>query len=623
MPEQPNKPDEVRTRSLSFEVSERDEGQGFELSFSSEEPCQIWGETEILSHAPGAMRMGERQKSLCLLFNHDRNDLVGSVTDVHVDDETRKGRCTVRFAETARGQEIKTLVESGMLRNVSVSYRVFKYDYDKERDIWTAVDWEPLEISLVTVPADPTVGVGRSLNPPVDSGKTFGEVKMPENNVGTQNNLGTQQAVEQERSRVNGIMSLCRQHNIDEKMMQKFLTQGTSLDEARGAVLEIIRTRQSQMPTVQQVDDFLSERDLGRYSLSRAILGSLTGNWRGAEFERDVSEHLYNIAGRESTGVMIPLRALVREYKTTATANGGAIVDTDLRDDLMVMPLRNRCVVGRLGARFITGLKGNVAIPKMDKGSTIYWVEEGSAGTESEGTFGQIAMKPHTAIALSRISRNLLMQSNPSIDSLLREDFLQAMAEAVDTAALVGTGEDAQPEGLLYNDEVNVIVGGTNGAELTYDHIIDMETEVSAANANGATMAYVANARTIGKMKKLKVEDGTRVWYTALGGVSGTPGQINGYTCEMTNILPGNLTKGTASKTCQAMAFGDFSKMVIGQWGAIEVLANPYESTAFKSGGVLMRIINAVDVAIRQPKAFSVMKDILLTAPAGSQSVGS
>lgn len=159
MPQQPNKPDEVRTRSLSFEVSEREEGQGFELSFSSEEPCQIWGETEILSHAPGAMRMGERQKSLCLLFNHDRNDLVGSVTDVHVDDETRKGRCTVRFAETARGQEIKTLVESGMLRNVSVSYRVFKYDYDKERDIWTAVDWEPLEISLVTVPADPTVGV--------------------------------------------------------------------------------------------------------------------------------------------------------------------------------------------------------------------------------------------------------------------------------------------------------------------------------------------------------------------------------------------------------------------------------------------------------------------------------
>ena len=71
------------------------------------------------------------------------------------------------------------------------------------------------------------------------------------------------------------------------------------------------------------------------------------------------------------------------------------------------------------------------------------------------------------------------------------------------------------------------------------------------------------------------------------------------------------------------MAFGDFSKMVIGQWGAIEVLANPYESTAFKSGGVLMRIINAVDVAIRQPKAFSVMKDILLTAPAGGQSVGS
>ena len=214
------------------------------------------------------------------------------------------------------------------------------------------------------------------------------------------------------------------------------------------------------------------------------------------------------------------------------------------------------------------------------------------------------------------------MQSNPSIDSLLREDFLQAMAEAVDTAALVGTGVDAQPEGLLYNDEVNVIVGGTNGAELTYDHLIDMETEVSAANANGATMAYVANARTIGKMKKLKLEDGTRVWYTALGGVSGTPGQINGYTCEMTNILPGDLTKGTASKTCQAMAFGDFSKMVIGQWGAIEVLANPYESTAFKSGGVLMRIINAVDVAIRQPKAFSVMKDILLTAPASTGQGG-
>lgn len=621
MPEQvPQNANEIRTRSMAVSVAQRQDGQTeFEISFSSEEPCRIWGDTEVLSHEQGAMRVGERQQTLALLFNHNRNDLIGAVSNVHIDTKSRKGRCNIRFAETQRGQEMLKLFETEMLSNVSVSYRVFRYEYDKETKVFTATDWEPLEISLVTVPADPTVGKGRSLEKPDDLGINEGEETMPETNPAVQNQTQNQnqarEAAEAERARISSIMTLCRNHDVAEMQMNDFINNGTTLENARAAVLDIIQSRQTQAPTIQQRQNDDLNIDMSQYSLSRAILASTTHDWSNAQYERQVSDQIARDLNRTTEGIYIPFNVIARDMTTATT---GALVPTDHRDDLFIEPLRKKTIVGRLGAVFLTGLQGNVSIPRQMTTSQLNWITEGSEDTvQNKATFDNLVLKPHMVIGLTRISKQLLTQSSPAIEQLLRDDFLKAMAIAIDEAALSGTGTDGQPEGILNNDKVQVLEGGTNGAELTYDHIIDLETLVNEADADGASMAYATNAKIVGQMKKLKDQSGDRVWYTSEGGTSGTPGQVNGYAVGTSNLIPSDLTKGTAAKKCSAMIFGDFSQLCIGQWGAVEVTANPYETKSFNSGSISLRILNMVDVGIRQPKAFAVMKDILNTPATG------
>jgi hypothetical protein len=129
------------------------------LAFSSEEPVQMWYGTEILSHARGAMRVGERQKTMPILYNHNMNELLGLVEEIWIED--KRGRAKVRFGKDELGDWAMTQAADGILVNTSMWYRVYAYEDDAGNDTQTAVDWETLEVSLVTVPADPTVGVGR------------------------------------------------------------------------------------------------------------------------------------------------------------------------------------------------------------------------------------------------------------------------------------------------------------------------------------------------------------------------------------------------------------------------------------------------------------------------------
>ncbi|HEY5580212.1 MAG TPA: HK97 family phage prohead protease, partial [Rhodoferax sp.] len=140
-----------------------------QLAFSSEEPCDMWYGTEILSHAPGAMRTGVRQQTMPMLFNHDMDDLLGVVEAIEIGADGI-GRATVRFGKDERGDWAMKQVADGILVNVSFMYRVYKWLEDTEADTVTATDWEPLEITLCTVPADPTVGVGRSASADVANG---------------------------------------------------------------------------------------------------------------------------------------------------------------------------------------------------------------------------------------------------------------------------------------------------------------------------------------------------------------------------------------------------------------------------------------------------------------------
>lgn len=224
----------------------------------------------------------------------------------------------------------------------------------------------------------------------------------------------------------------------------------------------------------------------------------------------------------------------------TATA-GGNTVATDLLGASFIEVLRNRLSVMAAGATMLTGLVGNVAIPRQTAAASAFWVAENGAPTESQQAFDQVSMSPKTVGAFTDVSRRLLLQSSLDVEAFVRMDLAKVIALAIDLGALNGSGAANQPRGVLQTSGIGSVAIGTNGGPLTWDAVVDLETAVGAANADEATSAYVTNASLRGRMKKTP----------ELGNTANIPiwrnGEVNGYRAIASNQVPNNLTKGTGT----------------------------------------------------------------------------
>lgn len=619
------------------------------LSFSSEEPVDMWYGTEILSHAKGAVRLnGDRQASMPLLFNHNRDDLLGIVESIEIGQDKR-GYATVRFGKDERGDWAMQQADDGILCNVSFMYRVFKFEEDTEAETYTATDWEPYEISLVTIPADATVGVGRAAGDEERDvqiqARTTTQPATAEPKEGTtmkrkfvlqdaatdgaSGSAGGAPAIDvtreravaatDERARIAEIDAMCKQHKIEDEVRRGFVQKGATVAEVRGSVLDILSTRGAQKPAVDlgaaagAVD--MSSGEKARYSMIRALNAAISNNWKEAGLELEVSNDIAKRSGKSSQGFFVPTNidyAMRAAYSTGAPTTGGALVATNLLAGSFIELLRKKARVLQMGATVLSGLVGNVDIPRQTGAATAYWVAEGSDLTESEMTFDKVSLTQKSVGTYGMISRNMMMQSTPDIEMLVRADLLAIIALGIDLAALSGTGTNGQPLGIANTSNIGSVLGGTNGAAITIDHLIDLETAVTSANVDEANLAYLSNAKVVGALKKLKSTTGAYLWTNLPGGNrSGTPGEINGYSMARTNQARSNLTKGNQSGVASEVFFGDFSQVLLGEWGVLEILPNPYDSTAYKQGGVLIRAMQSVDVAIRHPQAFAVMSDAL------------
>lgn len=236
-----------------------------ELSFSSETPYGRWFGDEILCHDEGCINLERFSNGLgTLLFNHDRDAVVGHIEKVWVEDN--RGKALVRFDTDEQSETIFQKVQSGTLQGVSVGYSIKRYEVLDEKDsvssngrfkgpdTYVVTDWEPLEISIVSVPADPTVGVGRSAeeihtsidtqedNTRMDQEKNLEvqEVKSAPVEAGlTQADL--QKAMEQERKRTSEITAMFR--DFDVEGADEAIVLGKSVEEAREMVMDQLRAR--------------------------------------------------------------------------------------------------------------------------------------------------------------------------------------------------------------------------------------------------------------------------------------------------------------------------------------------------------------------------------------------
>lgn len=615
--------DKVQHRSVVIDQAVDVEHRTVTASVASETPIQMWSDwKEVLSHAPGAMRMGQRQKSLPLLLGHDPDRVVGVIDAIRQED----GRtyATMRFASDEEGEKAFTRVKDRILTNVSIGYRVFKRSEDEEQKITTATDWEIFEVSLVAMPADASVGVYRSLNQATEKEPLMGDKNQTTAATAVQKETAPAVQVSEnevraaERARIQEIETMCRQFSIDDNRRNDLINRGASVDEARAAIMDTL-SAQRQAPAADSKRDFdigMSEAERRSYSLVRALNAHMTGNWREAGLEREVSVELARRMGRDSNGFFMPTDLpMMRDvgYYVGTPTQGGNLVKTDLLMGSFIDILRNKAAVMQLGATFLPGLVGKVEIPRQSGVSATQWIQETGTVTGSNATFDKVALDMKTIAAKSFVSRNMLRQVTMSVENFVRNELATSIALAIDLAALSGSGSSSEPKGLASQTGILTVEGGTNGAAITFDHLIDMETKVADANADGTSMAYLANAVTIGALKKIKDANNNYIWKPIVDASrNAIPGEVNGYPVARSNQARKNLTKGTSSGVCSEIFFGNWADLLIGEWGVLEILPNPYSAAAYDNGGLEIRALQSVDIAVRHPESFCRMADVLV-----------
>jgi len=324
---------------------------------------------------------------------------------------------------------------------------------------------------------------------------------------------------------------------------------------------------------------------------------------RAAAFERECSEAASQRTGKQAQGLMVPSDIQHRNLLAGTANVGGNTVATDLLAGEFIEALRNALILPALGARMLTGLQGNIAIPRQSGVGSVAWVAENAAAGASNVTFGQVLMSPRTIAANTAFSRRLLLQSSLDVESFVQQQLATDLALGIQQAAINGTGAANQPSGIL-TQVATTVLGGANGGLPTWAHIVQAESDVAAANADVGTMAYLTNARVRGRLKTTSMVSGQNgfIW-------AGNDTPLNGYRAAVTNAVPSNLTKGTAVGVCSAIIFGNFADLIIGMWGGLELIVDPY--TGSTSGNVRVTALQDVDVAIRNVASFATMVDAL------------
>jgi HK97 family phage major capsid protein len=196
----------------------------------------------------------------------------------------------------------------------------------------------------------------------------------------------------------------------------------------------------------------------------------------------------------------------------------------------------------------------------------------------------------------------MLLQPSLSIEGLLQDDMARMLAVALDTAAVAGTGTSNQPRGIINTSGVGSVAMGTNGAALTYDAVADLVGQVADTNAELGRIAFLANTKVRRAAAKLKDSQNRPLGQAVV---------FQGLPAAFSNIVPSNLTKGTSNGICSALVYGNWSELLVGVWSELDILVNPYESTAYSKGNVQVRAMMTVDIAVRHQASFAAILDIL------------
>lgn len=505
--------------------------------------------------------------------------------------EGDKLRCDVRLGNSARAKELADDIKSGVVTGVSIGYQITDPIEEGEREGLPVIRFAftPHEISAVSVPADINAGFYRSKDSKME----------------TTENRARQDAGEAEKNRVDAIRAIADKHDLGGLGMRAIAEKWTIEQFNEKAVDEIGRRNEaarSETRTFHAAPDFQPAhaagmpcdsnaygRALEHYSVVRLLRG--LGDPKAlaeAGLEVEISQDMQRTLGRKSKGIMVPWEAL-HTRDVTVSGTGSNMVATQLLAGRFIDLLRNKSHVMKLNPTILTGLVGDMEVPRQTGTSTAYWIEGDGADslTESDPTFDNMSLTPKVVGGATTFSHKLLVQATPNIEDLVRSDLAAMIAVEIDHKAINGTGLSNQPTGILNTSGINT--QSFTAADPTYEELVGMETAISDDNAEVERMAYLTTPAMVEHFKTTPKQgsgvEGNFIW---------DEGAVNGYRCLATkNVATGKVI------------LGDWEQLFIGFWGGIEIDADPY-GTNFLAGSVTVRVLADVDFGVRHPEAFCV-----------------
>ena len=596
---------EVVKRELKFEARNVDEdNRTVDLAFSSEFPVERGYGMEVLDHSPNSVKLDRLNNGAPLLVNHNADDQVGIVTEARIDGD-KVGRAKVRFGNSQRANEIYRDVVDGIRTGISVGYYILqsKREESNGRDTVRATLWQPLEISLASIPADYVgSGVGRTVESNTPKPIKEDRTTMSDNN-NTENVEPKIDVVAEVEKRTNEsvkrskeILGLGAKYGcIDDATT--FVNDGKSVGEFSRWVLE---NKMKSEPVKQAPVMDVEERQ--EFSISRAVRNFINeGKWTG--YEAEVSQSAQKAQGRTSNGLCIPTEAFAKRDLTAGSAGaGGNTVATDLSGFIDL--LRNEAVAIQAGATVLDGLTSNVAIPRMSGGATAHWLGENGAVTESANTFDQVTLTPHRLAMHVNLSKQLIQQSSVDIENVVRNDLVVTAANAIDKSVFTGTTAPADadaPTGLYANIAANLAANDVDfGAAPTYSEIVNLEKLVAEQNALRGALAYITSPKGAFTAKTIALDSGS-------GRFLFEDGKMNSYPAFITNNIAIDLDDPTAGGTTSADTayyFGNWNDLLIGNFGGLDVVIDPY--TLATTGVVRMIVTMMVDINYRHNGSFAI-----------------
>ncbi len=619
-------PKKEMQRQIGVEFARSDDDERvMEFSVSSEEPAMQYFGVEVLEHSKRAVDLEFLNSGRApLLLDHNPREQIGVIKRAYLDGKTRRLRAEVRFSKRSAVREILDDVVDGIRANVSIGYRIDDVKVDEKADEVRVTSWRPYEVSLVSIPADSTVGVGRSASTAselkeehtmTENIETKTEATETVRHVETSEGLREIRYSERELSEragklmaernleVGEISALGSIHNMSDKAAE-FIRDGRTLAEFTGYV----RTHIPADKPLRNDDIGLTQKETRNFSimrLARALhpqAGSAMREQAAFEFEAVQSAEDMDTSETKSKGTRMPREVLrswimpgTSAYETMMskrdlnTSDDSDLIPTEHRAGSFIDVLRNASAVMRAGPTMLQGLSGNVDIPKKATASAGGWVSaEGGNAAESEATFTTVALTPKDIAVYTDMTRRMRQQSSPDIEQLVRNDIAMAIALGIDLGALEGSGSSGQPTGVLNQTGVNKPTAFAS-VNPTFAEVVAMETAVADDNALFGNLAYVGRTNMRGALKTTVKDAGSGQFVMENNSMNGYP------------YIPSN--QGTDGN----LYFGNWSDVLIGMWGTLDLQLD-YSALAL-SGGLRMIAFQTVDVAVRHAVSFAYNND--------------